>query len=217
MLSLRRRRRSPLLARSASLASEPSLCLARPAPSPYALLLSSLSLRRRCRALSSLAQRRRRSPPLLARPALLPSDHLSASRALLLSPRRRPPHPRGFVALLFSFFLCRILTVSWFPEQIIRKGFYRTKNVEHKGQVDLVTDKVCEDLIFNHLNWQRHTGSGSTLRGCVVTAPAARVPPGSGRGSKPRLRRGMTRAEGWVVGSSPANIDSMRDGTDASL
>ncbi|TVU46301.1 hypothetical protein EJB05_05827 [Eragrostis curvula] len=37
--------------------------------------------------------------------------------------------------------------------QIIRNGFYQTKNVEHKGQVDLVTetDKACEDLIFNHL------------------------------------------------------------------
>ncbi|CAN6552628.1 unnamed protein product [Malus baccata var. baccata] len=37
--------------------------------------------------------------------------------------------------------------------QIIRKGFYETKHVEHKGQVDLVTetDKACEDLIFNDL------------------------------------------------------------------
>uniref|UniRef100_A0A7N0ZVT5 Inositol-1-monophosphatase n=1 Tax=Kalanchoe fedtschenkoi TaxID=63787 RepID=A0A7N0ZVT5_KALFE len=37
--------------------------------------------------------------------------------------------------------------------EIIRNGFYRTKHVEHKGQVDLVTetDKACEDLIFNHL------------------------------------------------------------------
>lgn len=40
--------------------------------------------------------------------------------------------------------------------EIIRKGFYLTKNVEHKGQVDLVTetDKACEDLIFNHLKQQ---------------------------------------------------------------
>ncbi|XP_034697498.1 inositol monophosphatase 3 [Vitis riparia] len=40
--------------------------------------------------------------------------------------------------------------------EIIRRGFYQTKNVEHKGQVDLVTetDKACEDLIFNHL--QQH-------------------------------------------------------------
>ncbi|XP_024020231.1 inositol-phosphate phosphatase [Morus notabilis] len=37
--------------------------------------------------------------------------------------------------------------------EIIRKGFYQIKHVEHKGQVDLVTetDKECEDLIFNHL------------------------------------------------------------------
>ncbi|PHT54418.1 Inositol monophosphatase 2 [Capsicum baccatum] len=36
---------------------------------------------------------------------------------------------------------------------IICKGFYETKHVVHKGQVDLVTetDKACEDLIFNHL------------------------------------------------------------------
>ncbi|WJX27265.1 vacuolar transporter chaperone [Trifolium repens] len=36
---------------------------------------------------------------------------------------------------------------------VIRKGFYQTKHVEHKGSVDLVTetDKACEDLIFNHL------------------------------------------------------------------
>ncbi|KAK3218843.1 hypothetical protein Dsin_012813 [Dipteronia sinensis] len=40
--------------------------------------------------------------------------------------------------------------------EIIRNGFYKTKHVEHKGQVDLVTetDKACEDLIFNHL--KRH-------------------------------------------------------------
>ncbi|KAJ0434576.1 putative phosphoric monoester hydrolase [Helianthus annuus] len=37
--------------------------------------------------------------------------------------------------------------------ELIRKGFYQTKHVEHKGSVDLVTetDKACEDLIFNHL------------------------------------------------------------------
>ncbi|KAJ4704050.1 Inositol-1-monophosphatase [Melia azedarach] len=40
--------------------------------------------------------------------------------------------------------------------EIIRNGFYKTKHVEHKGQVDLVTetDKACEDLIFNHLKQQ---------------------------------------------------------------
>ncbi|KAI7727504.1 hypothetical protein M8C21_024296 [Ambrosia artemisiifolia] len=37
--------------------------------------------------------------------------------------------------------------------EVIRKAFYQTKHVEHKGSVDLVTetDKACEDLIFNHL------------------------------------------------------------------
>ncbi|KAL4585363.1 hypothetical protein LXL04_009982 [Taraxacum kok-saghyz] len=42
----------------------------------------------------------------------------------------------------------------WFClNQVIRKAFYQTKHVEHKGSVDLVTetDKSCEDLIFNHL------------------------------------------------------------------
>ncbi|XP_022132376.1 inositol-phosphate phosphatase-like [Momordica charantia] len=37
--------------------------------------------------------------------------------------------------------------------QLIREKFYQTKHVEHKGEVDLVTetDKACEELIFNHL------------------------------------------------------------------
>ncbi|KAJ7967801.1 Inositol-1-monophosphatase [Quillaja saponaria] len=37
--------------------------------------------------------------------------------------------------------------------ETIRKWFYQTKNVVHKGEVDLVTetDKACEDLIFNLL------------------------------------------------------------------
>ncbi|KAK4439442.1 putative MO25-like protein [Sesamum alatum] len=36
---------------------------------------------------------------------------------------------------------------------IIRSGFYETKHVEHKGEVDLVTetDKACEELVFNFL------------------------------------------------------------------
>ncbi|KAL3627342.1 vacuolar transporter chaperone [Castilleja foliolosa] len=40
--------------------------------------------------------------------------------------------------------------------EIIRSGFYETKHVEHKGQVDLVTetDKACEELIFNFLKEQ---------------------------------------------------------------
>jgi inositol-phosphate phosphatase/L-galactose 1-phosphate phosphatase len=40
--------------------------------------------------------------------------------------------------------------------EIIRSGFYGTKQVEHKSQVDLVTetDKNCEELIFNFLKSQ---------------------------------------------------------------
>ncbi|KAL6520489.1 vacuolar transporter chaperone [Orobanche hederae] len=40
--------------------------------------------------------------------------------------------------------------------EIIRSGFYETKLVEHKGQVDLVTetDKACEELIFSLLKQQ---------------------------------------------------------------
>ncbi|XP_010477711.1 PREDICTED: inositol-phosphate phosphatase-like [Camelina sativa] len=42
-----------------------------------------------------------------------------------------------------------ILLLIW----VIRKWFYETKHVEHKGQLDLVieTDKGCEELVFNHL------------------------------------------------------------------
>uniref|UniRef100_A0A7N0VIZ8 Inositol-1-monophosphatase n=1 Tax=Kalanchoe fedtschenkoi TaxID=63787 RepID=A0A7N0VIZ8_KALFE len=37
--------------------------------------------------------------------------------------------------------------------EVIREGFYKSKNVELKGQVDLVTetDKACEDLVFSYL------------------------------------------------------------------
>ncbi|XP_020591976.1 inositol monophosphatase 3-like [Phalaenopsis equestris] len=37
--------------------------------------------------------------------------------------------------------------------EVIRRGFYQTKHVEHKGLVDLVTetDKECEELIFSHI------------------------------------------------------------------
>nr|TKW06032.1 hypothetical protein SEVIR_7G215500v2 [Setaria viridis] len=110
------------------------------------------------------------------------SEHekISAVKSLLptISPTRCEPS-EGWVDWPCSSY-CRTRAKRWPVKRrrkIIRKGFYQTKNVEHKGQVDLVTDKACEDLIFNHLNWRRHTGSGSTLRGCVVTAPAARVPP----------------------------------------
>ncbi|KAH7857593.1 hypothetical protein Vadar_014369 [Vaccinium darrowii] len=56
----------------------------------------------------------------------------------------------------------------------ICKGFYQTKHVEHKGQVDLVTetDKACEDLIFNHLkqHFPSHKFIGEeTTSACGVT------------------------------------------------
>ncbi|BAT77321.1 inositol-phosphate phosphatase-like [Vigna umbellata] len=52
-----------------------------------------------------------------------------------------------------SQFLASAVDAAHKAGEIIRKGFYQTKNVHHKGQVDLVTetDKACEDLIFNHL------------------------------------------------------------------
>ncbi|OIW00085.1 hypothetical protein TanjilG_26422 [Lupinus angustifolius] len=52
-----------------------------------------------------------------------------------------------------SQFLASAIDAAHNAGEIIRKGFYSTKHVEHKGQVDLVTetDKACEDLIFNHL------------------------------------------------------------------
>ncbi|KAL9684624.1 hypothetical protein QQ045_022065 [Rhodiola kirilowii] len=54
-------------------------------------------------------------------------------------------------------FLATAVEASKRAGEIIRNGFYRTKQVEHKGQVDLVTetDKACEDLIFNYLK-QKH-------------------------------------------------------------
>ncbi|CAE5965915.1 unnamed protein product [Arabidopsis arenosa] len=50
-------------------------------------------------------------------------------------------------------FLAAAIDAAKKAGQIIRKGFYETKHVEHKGQVDLVTetDKGCEELVFNHL------------------------------------------------------------------
>ncbi|KAG2273414.1 hypothetical protein Bca52824_067969 [Brassica carinata] len=50
-------------------------------------------------------------------------------------------------------FLAAAVDAAQKAGQVIRKGFYETKHVEHKGQVDLVTetDKGCEELVFNHL------------------------------------------------------------------
>lgn len=55
-----------------------------------------------------------------------------------------------------SEFLAVAVDAAKSAGEIIRKGFHEKKNVEHKGQVDLVTetDKTCEDLIFNRL--QKH-------------------------------------------------------------
>eukprot|EP00268_Persea_americana_P068732 TRINITY_DN9631_c0_g1_i4.p1 TRINITY_DN9631_c0_g1~~TRINITY_DN9631_c0_g1_i4.p1 ORF type:complete len:210 (+),score=42.78 TRINITY_DN9631_c0_g1_i4:255-884(+) len=53
-------------------------------------------------------------------------------------------------------FLAVAVDAAKIAGEIIRKGFYQKKNVEHKGQVDLVTetDKACEDVISQHL--KRH-------------------------------------------------------------
>ncbi|XP_042519335.1 inositol-phosphate phosphatase [Macadamia integrifolia] len=58
--------------------------------------------------------------------------------------------------------------------EIIRKGFYETKLVEHKGQVDLVTetDKACEDLVFNYIkqHYPEHKFIGEeTTAACGTT------------------------------------------------
>ncbi|KAE9591518.1 putative phosphoric monoester hydrolase [Lupinus albus] len=52
-----------------------------------------------------------------------------------------------------SLFLESAIDAAHKAGEVIRKGFYEFKNVEHKGQVDLVTetDKACEELIFNLL------------------------------------------------------------------
>ncbi|KAF7840541.1 Inositol monophosphatase 3 [Senna tora] len=50
-------------------------------------------------------------------------------------------------------FLASAIDAAKRAGEIIRNGFYETKHVEHKGEVDLVTetDKACEELIINHL------------------------------------------------------------------
>ncbi|KAH9609601.1 hypothetical protein KSS87_014073 [Heliosperma pusillum] len=52
-----------------------------------------------------------------------------------------------------SHYLATAVDAAKKAGHVIREGFYETKNVEHKGQVDLVTetDKACEDLVFKHL------------------------------------------------------------------
>ncbi|KAH6777252.1 Inositol monophosphatase family protein [Perilla frutescens var. hirtella] len=53
-------------------------------------------------------------------------------------------------------FLAKAVDAAKKAGEIIRYGFYKTKRVEHKGLVDLVTetDKACEELIFNSLKQQ---------------------------------------------------------------
>ncbi|XP_022848272.1 inositol-phosphate phosphatase-like [Olea europaea var. sylvestris] len=50
-------------------------------------------------------------------------------------------------------FLIQAVDAAKRAGEIIRSGFYQTKHVEHKGEVDLVTetDKRCEEVIFNFL------------------------------------------------------------------
>ncbi|KAF7840542.1 Inositol monophosphatase 3 [Senna tora] len=52
-----------------------------------------------------------------------------------------------------SEFLASAVDAANRAGEIIRKGFFQIKHVEHKGKVDLITetDKACEELIFNHL------------------------------------------------------------------
>ncbi|PIN03252.1 Inositol monophosphatase [Handroanthus impetiginosus] len=53
-------------------------------------------------------------------------------------------------------FLAMAVEAAKSAGEIIRSGFYEAKKVEHKGEVDLVTetDKKCEELIFNFLKLQ---------------------------------------------------------------
>ncbi|KAL2495468.1 Inositol-phosphate phosphatase [Forsythia ovata] len=50
-------------------------------------------------------------------------------------------------------FLAQAVDAAKNAGEIIRSGFHQTKRVEHKGEVDLVTetDKRCEEVIFNFL------------------------------------------------------------------
>lgn len=58
--------------------------------------------------------------------------------------------------------------------EVIRRGFYETKHVEHKGVVDLVTetDKACEELIFDHLkkNFPTHKFIGEETSAALGTS-----------------------------------------------
>ncbi|KAL0300879.1 UNVERIFIED_CONTAM: putative MO25-like protein [Sesamum radiatum] len=53
-------------------------------------------------------------------------------------------------------FLARAVDAAKSAGELIRSAFYQTKRVEHKGEVDLVTetDKKCEEVIFDFLKLQ---------------------------------------------------------------
>jgi inositol-phosphate phosphatase/L-galactose 1-phosphate phosphatase len=53
----------------------------------------------------------------------------------------------------FATFLSTAVEAAKLAGKIISQNFNQTKVVEHKGQVDLVTetDKACEEIIFQHL------------------------------------------------------------------
>ncbi|CAL5410406.1 unnamed protein product [Camellia sinensis] len=73
-----------------------------------------------------------------------------------------------------SQFLAIAVEAAKIAGDVIRKGFYQTKHVEHKGEVDLVTetDKACEDHIFNHLkkHFPHHKFIGEeTTAACGIT------------------------------------------------
>ncbi|XP_051134004.1 inositol monophosphatase-like isoform X1 [Andrographis paniculata] len=62
---------------------------------------------------------------------------------------------RGFAGSVEDF-LAKALDAAKSAGEIIRSGFYESKVVHHKGEVDLVTetDKKCEQLIFDFLKQQ---------------------------------------------------------------
>ncbi|CAD5176856.1 inositol monophosphatase 3-like [Musa acuminata AAA Group] len=80
----------------------------------------------------------------------LPSRCFSFSQA---KAQNNPTMGESNDGSILAEFLAVAVDAAKSAGEVIRKGFYQTKHVEHKGQVDLVTetDKACEELIFNHL------------------------------------------------------------------
>ncbi|KAJ7537306.1 hypothetical protein O6H91_11G000300 [Diphasiastrum complanatum] len=64
--------------------------------------------------------------------------------------------------------------------QVILSNFYKSKTVEHKGTVDLVTetDKACEDLIFQHLQktYPKHKFIGEETAAVLGTSELTDAP-----------------------------------------